>query len=192
MPSARRKLPVWRGFGQGAVRGEYKAAIGEHGRIEYGVEGFMGRSFDEGEGHRHFSAACFNRSWEFLEEKNRSAFDNERMIQCAHASLWHWFEREDLDAEKRSVGYWLLARVYAEAGVGDRALHYGGLSLEEAEAGDLAPFYLAYACEAVARGYKAAGRGVEAGTWKERAKEEAGKIADAESRGALEADLATI
>ena len=152
----------------------------------------MAEGFDREGGNRFFSAACFNRTWDLLDKKDRSAAETEAMIHTAHASLWHWLERPDVTHEKRSIGDWLLSRVYAEAGMGDRALHYGGLSVEEAESGELEPFYLGYAFEAIARAYLVQGHGHEASSWKARAQAEAAKVIDMESRALLEGDLAAL
>ncbi len=152
----------------------------------------MPDDLDVASGHVHFSASCFNRTWEYLELKDRGTQETEAMIHCAHASVWHWLERPDVTNEKRSIGFWLLSRVYAEAGQGDRALHYAALSMEEAEAGPLEPFYLCYAYEAIARAYKVLANPHELGNWKARAFEELAKVNDTESRGLLETDLASL
>ena len=62
--------------------------------------------FDEATGHRLFSAACFNRVWEGLEVKQRTPEEDEILIACCLASLWHWSQRPDCTRRNMSIGYW--------------------------------------------------------------------------------------
>lgn len=149
----------------------------------------MASEIDEAAGHRFFSAAAFNKTWEYLDMPERGVAETEMMLHAAHASLYHWLAQPEVSPRERSVGYWLLGRVYAVAGQGERALHYSGLSLEEAEAGRLEPFYLGYALEAVARAYSVLARSEESASFKARALAEAARIEDGESKNVLEADL---
>lgn len=71
------------------------------------------------------------------------------MIHLAHASLWHWLQRDDVTNQNLSVGYWLLARVYALVGQPENALRYGQRCLEFSK--ELPPFHQGFAHEAVAR-----------------------------------------
>ena len=83
----------------------------------------------DGQDHKKLSADCFNRAWELLDKKERTAEENERMISLAHASPAHWRMREDCTDRNLSVGYWQLSRVYAVLGQGNNAECYGGLCL---------------------------------------------------------------
>lgn len=105
--------------------------------------------FDEQRGHRYFSAHCFNRTWELIDKPDRSPVDDEQMLLRAYASFWHWTQRPDVTPQNLSVGYWLLSRVHALMGQGERARHFGELSLQQAA--NEPPFYLGYAHEALAR-----------------------------------------
>src|SRR5207245_11384297 len=40
--------------------------------------------------HRKAAAQCFNRTWGYLEQKNRSQDDDHMMLSLAHASRYHW------------------------------------------------------------------------------------------------------
>src|SRR5713226_8627479 len=44
----------------------------------------------EQEFHRKVAAECFNRTWDYLEKKNRSPEDDQIMLTLAHASRYHW------------------------------------------------------------------------------------------------------
>jgi len=73
------------------------------------------------------------------------------MLHRAHASRLHW-EFVGTDRE-RSVGEWQVSRVHALVLQTDAALFHAGRSLAYAQRGQLSPFYIAYAHEALARAY---------------------------------------
>ena len=62
--------------------------------------------FDLQIAHQYFAVQCFNQAWRLIEKVDRSPADDEQMIELAHASMWHWLEREDCAARNRSIGYW--------------------------------------------------------------------------------------
>lgn len=100
-------------------------------------------------GHRYFSAACFNETWKWLDKPHRSGTDDEQMIACAYASLYHWMQRPDYSPREMSVAYWLMSRVFASTSDSPKALQYAKKCLEISES--LTPFYRGYALEALAR-----------------------------------------
>ncbi len=71
------------------------------------------------------------------------------MIQLNQASLWHWSQRSDVGDRQRSIGYWQASRIRPLLGHGVEAVRYAKLCLDHSNA--LAPFYRAYAHEAMAR-----------------------------------------
>jgi hypothetical protein len=148
--------------------------------------------FDAAAGHRFFSAHCFNGTWDLLDKKERSPEDDEQMLLRAAASLWHWTQRPDATPESLSVGFWLVSRVHAVAGCAEEAVRYGELSLAEAAKPGVAPYALAYAHEALARGHATAGRRKQAADHAALARKAADRMADEETKGALLADIATI
>jgi hypothetical protein len=105
--------------------------------------------FDIGRAHRHFSSACFNRTWELIEKPSRSSADDEAMVLCALASLWHWTQRPDCTDQNLSIAHWQISRTYALTGQGENAQRHAQRSL--ALARDLSPFYKGYAHEAITR-----------------------------------------
>ena len=107
-------------------------------------------SFDVAAAHKYFSAQCFNNAWGLIEKKDRTAEDNEQMIQLAQASLWHWSQRDDKTDRNLSVGCWQVSRIYALVGEVDNSRKYGQLCLEYSKNDE--PFYLGFANEALARG----------------------------------------
>lgn len=142
--------------------------------------------------HEHFSASCFNASWDLIDKPERSAEDEERMLQLAMASAWHWSQRKDCTDQSRSVAYWQISRVHAICGRGAEAVRYGKLCLEASQAGKVAPFALAYAYEALARGESLCGHAIESNSWIAKAQEVIERITDADTQQMLRDDLATV
>lgn len=99
--------------------------------------------------HRGFAVSLFNRVWELLEKPDRSANDDVELLNAAHASLYHWLQVGE--AKNFSIGEWQLSRVYATLRRPEAALYHGQRSLDVSVKADLAPFYVAYAHEALAR-----------------------------------------
>lgn len=145
--------------------------------------------FDFAKAHRYFSVFCFNKAWEFIEKRERTAEDDNEMIRLSQASLWHWTQREDCTNRNLSVGYWQLSRVYAISGRAEGARRYAKLSLHHSEED---PFLTAYAYEALARGEKMAGKIDQAEKHRVVAARLAEAIGDPVDRKLLLADLKTI
>jgi hypothetical protein len=47
-------------------------------------------SHTDHEFHRKIAAECFNRTWNYLKQKNRNPDDDQTMLNLAHASRYHW------------------------------------------------------------------------------------------------------
>ncbi len=140
--------------------------------------------------HRYFSAFCFNLTWDLLEKPDRSAAENEAMIQACLASLWHWSQRPESTDWERSVGAWQAARVYAVVQQADNARRYGQMALSFAN--NQPPFYQAYAYEALARAEAVAGNRNTAERHLEQARQLAGQVEKAEEQELILTDLNTI
>ncbi|MBC8325613.1 MAG: hypothetical protein H8E27_08310 [Verrucomicrobia subdivision 3 bacterium] len=146
--------------------------------------------FDPTPAHKFFSAHCFNRAWEFIDQPKRTPAENEQMIQRTMTSLWHWTQREDCTDQNRSIGYWQAARVFALAGEPDNARKYAKLCLDITPTDD--PFCLGYAHEAMARAEALAGNAELADQHLETATQLAPKITEPENRKLLEIDLKSL
>ncbi len=142
--------------------------------------------------HHRFAVECFNGTWDLLDKEDRSDDDTAEMIHMAHASLWHWRHSEHGDPQHFAVGTWQLSRVYALAGRPEEARRYGEGSLMLCRRHELAPFYLAYAYEALARAAAVAGDQAERQRQVEAATAVVKRIEDESNRQALLDDLATI
>src|SRR5205809_8102888 len=68
-------------------------------------------SHTDPEFHRKVAAECFNRTWDYLKQKNRSLDDDQMMLNLAHASRYHW----SLIRKPRrfTTKQWQIYRVYA-------------------------------------------------------------------------------
>jgi hypothetical protein len=140
--------------------------------------------------HRHFSVHCFNRTWDLIDKPNRTQADDEAMVLCALASLWHWTQRADCSDQNLSIGHWQISRACALAGQGDAALQHGRRSLELAKG--LAPFVVGYAHEALARAALVRKDRVEFAEHLREAKSCADAVTGAEDRRPLADDLAAL
>ena len=147
-------------------------------------------SIDTTQDHKFFSAYCFNSTWKLIDRPKCTSSDNEQMIQCTMASLWHWSQSEDCTDTNLSNGYWHAARVYALAGEAANARKYARLCLDITPTDDA--FYLGYAHEAMARAEALAGNQELANEHLAKATQFATNIIRAEDRKLLETDLATL
>lgn len=146
--------------------------------------------FDIAQAHRYFAAHCFNRTWELIEKPDRTPDEDELMLQGSMASLWHWKNCEHCTDTNLSVGYWQISRVYCLLNRPVGALVHAEACLRLSE--HLAPFYLGYAHEALARAAKLSGNNVRAQRHLDEARLCLPQIIDLEQQRALAADLETI
>ncbi|MEW4565591.1 hypothetical protein AB1K70_23925 [Bremerella sp. JC770] len=146
--------------------------------------------FDHGLAHRQFSADAFNTAWDLIDKTDRTAEEDIAMLCRAAASLWHWNQRDDVNNQSRSVGYWQLSRVFALLSDGLLALRCGELCLKYAEGAP--PFYEAYAYEALARGAIISGDSAGAKRYLDSARKMVDHVEEAASREMLLADLQSI
>jgi hypothetical protein len=145
--------------------------------------------FDEAKSHTHFAPKCFNATWRLI-DKVRTEEETLQMLDLAHASLWHWMQRPDGTPRNRSIGYWLLARVYALAGCPDISRRYGHLALLWAK--DEEPFYRAFAFEALARAEMVAGNRAAMTERLNQAQSLGAQVTDPHDAGWLRENLDTI
>jgi catechol 2,3-dioxygenase-like lactoylglutathione lyase family enzyme len=144
-------------------------------------------SVDWSNAHRFFAADCYNRTWDLLDNKERSREEEEQMVALAFSSIYHWRQRPDCTDQNLAIGYWQASRVYAVIGQSENARRYGQLSLEYSQA---APsFYTGYAYEALARAEFIAGNRAQALVYLGQARLIAAKLTDPEEIELLDADL---
>ena len=103
--------------------------------------------------HKQLAVDCFNKVWDILDINDRTESEAEEMVHLCHSSFWNWTQVEDHTQQNLSIGYWQLSRVYSEVGNGEQALHYAKRCLTISNEAELAPFYVSYAYEALARAH---------------------------------------
>ena len=136
--------------------------------------------------HRQLGVDLFNETWRLLESRD----DDTLMIDCAHASAYHWALAPECKPENRARSAWQISRVYTVAGRAAEALFHAERCFQLCERYSLGDWDLAYAYEALARASLAAGDREAAGQYVELA--QAVEIRDADDRAQLAGDLKTL
>ena len=107
------------------------------------------------ERHRKFAIDLFNLVWELLDNEERTAEENDRMLYAAHASRFHWGEiGTSLEFER---GEWQISRVYSVLNRSEEAIHHARRCLDICTENGIGDFDIAFAYEALARAYSVAG-----------------------------------
>jgi DNA-binding transcriptional MerR regulator len=139
---------------------------------------------------RSLAAGLFNETWTLLERTDRTPADDDRMINAAHASRFHWGNVGE--PVNLAIGEWQISRVYAVLGRAEPSLYHANRSLELCRDHGIGDFSLAYAYEALARAHLVAGDRTEAARFTELAREAGETIAEEEDRELLTQDLEAI
>jgi tetratricopeptide (TPR) repeat protein len=142
------------------------------------------------EDERRLAASLFNGTWTLIEKEDRTRDEDDAMLHMAHASAHHW--RQVGAAENRARAEWQCSRVYAVLGRGEPCLHHARRVLDICRESGLGDFDLAFAYEALARGYAAVGDAERARAHTEQALAAADDISEDDDRALLLADLETI
>lgn len=94
----------------------------------------------------------FNKTWEYIDMKERTVEQDMTMIHLAHTSCYLWSTcGTQLNVAR---GEWQISRVYAILNMGESALVHANRYLELCEVNDFDSFDFAFAYEAIARAYK--------------------------------------
>jgi len=143
--------------------------------------------FDVSAAHKYFSAHCFNKAWDLIEKTDRTPEEERLMVALNQASIYHWLQRDDCNHQRLSVGYWQASRIQTLLGNAGEALRLGEVCLSYS--GELKPFYLGYAHEALARAHGLAASPRESARHLGLALELAAKVGDKGERELLVADI---
>jgi hypothetical protein len=139
---------------------------------------------------RRLAAALFNGTWTLLEKENRTRDDDDAMLHMAHASRHHWGRIGTTANLAR--GEWQCSRVYAVLKRAEPCLHHAQRCLDICQENGIADWDLAFAYEALARGYAVAGDTEQARAYTEHALAAAEEIMTDEDRELVLSDLESI
>jgi tetratricopeptide (TPR) repeat protein len=144
-------------------------------------------TFDLAAAHKYFAADCFNKAWDLIEKPQRTPEEDRLMVALNQASLFHWMNRADCTSENLSVGFWQASRIQALLGKADEARRQAETCLSYSDS--LAPFYVAFAYEALARAEFLAGDSLRASEHLQSAKRHAGNVENKNHQAMLLKDL---
>jgi hypothetical protein len=152
--------------------------------------------FDKEKWHKKQSVDLFNGTWNYLDKKDRTPEEDDLMVNLSHASRYHWGVRVEKGWDATPInlgrGDWQLSRVYAVLGDGKRAVHYGKNYLDICEKEGIKDWDLAYAYEALARGYAVAGEAKNKDKYLTLAKKALDDVKDKQTKDMILGDLKTI
>ncbi len=140
--------------------------------------------------HRELAVSLFNDVWSLLDNKERTREEAERMINAAHASLYHW----SLVGEAINLarGEWQVSRVYSECSRAEAAIHHANNSQQICTQNNIGDFDLAFAYEALARAFMVSGDGMRSEEYMHKATQASQAISKKEDKEYLLSELASI
>ncbi len=140
--------------------------------------------------HRGIGKDLFAYTWSLLDRPRRTQEEDDEMIHAAHASRYHWGRAGT--ALNRSIGEWQISRVYSVLKRAEPAAYHGRRALALARRHHLAPFYVAYGYEALARAAALGHDRTQRDVNLTRAARLLARIRDPDDRRMLREDLDTI
>jgi hypothetical protein len=147
-------------------------------------------SEDQKKPHKKYAVECFNRTWDLIDNSDRTNEETQSMITMAHASRFHWGEiGSPLEFAR---GDWQISRVYAICGEGELAYMYANSSLNHCLENAIGDFDLAFAYEALARSAAILGHQKQQQKYYQLAMEAARSISDKDNRDYFLAELSSI
>jgi hypothetical protein len=150
----------------------------------------MGQSKFSEEEHKKFAVALFNLTWSLLDKKGRTIEDDDKMLNAAHASRFHWGEiGTPLEFER---GEWQISRVYSVLKRSEPAIYHAKRCLEICEASNIRDFDIAFAYEALARAHAVAALKSECEKYVMLAKEAGERIKGEEDKNYFFSELKTV
>jgi len=100
--------------------------------------------------HRYFAVELNNTCWDFIDRSGQlSDEEGHRLVDRAHASLFHWSQVGEVINLAR--GHYLVSRAYSAAKNPVEALAHATLCLNICKKHEFGDFDLAFAYEAMAR-----------------------------------------
>lgn len=140
------------------------------------------------EWHRIQAVDANNAIWPLLESTERTADDDEALLEHAYAAAYHWARAAGRGPENDVRAAYMIAKAHLAVGDADVALRAARRCLDGCRAHGLGDFDLAYAHEVMARALHTTGDTDAAGAHWDLAL--AVPVADPDDRAQLDADLA--
>jgi len=148
------------------------------------------KKYNEKEWYKKKAVDLFNLVWSFLDKKERTKQEDDKMVHAAHASRFHWGEiGTPLEFER---GEWQISRVYSVLNRPQPALYHARRCLEICQENKIGDFDIAFAYEAMARAYAVAGEKSEREKYIKLAKAAGENIKGKEDKDYFFGDLKTI
>lgn len=148
------------------------------------------KKYNEKEWHKKKAVDLFNLVWSFLDKKERTKQEDDKMVHAAHASRFHWGEiGTPLEFER---GEWQISRVYSVLNRPQPALYHARRCLEICQENKIGDFDIAFAYEAMARAYAVAREKSEREKYIKLAKAAGEDIKGKENKDYFLGDLKTI
>lgn len=145
---------------------------------------------DDAEWHRTFAKAAFNRSWDLIDQPDRTPEDDAELLRTVFASRFHW---EPIgDDENKAVGDWLIAHAASHLRLPQLALTFASAALDRTVAAGRTDWLLASCYEGVARAHAVAGNVAERDRYIQLARDTLENVDDPEDRELVESQLNTI
>jgi hypothetical protein len=142
------------------------------------------------EEHRKLAVALFNLTWSFLDKKDRTKEDDDKMVHAAHASRFHWGEvGTPLEFER---GEWQISRVYSVLKRSEPAMYHAKRCLEICKEHQIGDFDIAFAYEALARACAISGLKAQCEQNMELARKTGEQIKNGEDKNYFFSELKTI
>jgi len=149
----------------------------------------MGKFYGNQKMHHYMGIEMNSQAWNLLSKDDRTEQDDVRMVNYAHASLYHWKLSPQFEPVNEQRGEWIISRVYAVLSKGDEALNHAKETMRLTEEFKFEDFDLAFAYEAMARAYAALENKVECQKWLEKAMKTGELIAGSEDKKIFTGDL---
>jgi tetratricopeptide (TPR) repeat protein len=144
----------------------------------------------ETEFHKKMAVELFNKTWELLDKKERTAEEDDLLVHAGHASRYHWGVVGTPTHVGR--GEQQLSHIYAVLGRAEPALYHARRCLDICTEHKIGDFDIAFAHEAMARSLALAGNSAEAEKHIAEAKKAAADIKDPGDKDYFLSQLKTV
>lgn len=148
------------------------------------------KATSEKDWHRKFAVEQFNLTWDLLDREERTVAEDDKMLQAAYASRFHWGEiGTPVEFER---GEWQISRVCSVLNRPEAAIYHAQRCLAICTENEIADFDIAFAYEALARAYAVAGKAGKSREYSELAEQAAEQIEEEGNREYFLSELGTV